>query len=217
MTDTPTLRRHPLQERGQRRIELILDAAEQVLAEVGLDVATTNAIAARARTSIGSLYQFFPNKEAIIQALLLRCATRMYTFRETLLTPETASSLTPSAWIERVVDALAAMQAASPSFQVLFCLPADRTAMPAKDHELARQISIGVEEVFACWSPEMLADRRALLAEISITVVQALLPLIPRTQDERRDAVLQEIKDILRRYLQPYFGYPEATDLAPTV
>ena len=69
MATEPILRRVPQQPRGQRRIEAILDAAEQLFAEIGYDATTTNAIAARAHTAIGSLYQFFPNKEAITAAL----------------------------------------------------------------------------------------------------------------------------------------------------
>ncbi len=66
------MRRLPSQERGLARVELLLKAAEELIAELGYDRATTNAIAARAETSIGSLYQFFPNKEAIGQALVSR-------------------------------------------------------------------------------------------------------------------------------------------------
>jgi len=50
------MRRVPQQDRGQRRVEKILDAAAEVIAEVGVQAATTNAIAARAETSVGSLY-----------------------------------------------------------------------------------------------------------------------------------------------------------------
>ena len=74
MTETREipLRRTPQQARGQQRIHKLLNAAEQIFAEVGYDNATTNAIAERADTSIGSLYQFFPNKEAILKAVILR-------------------------------------------------------------------------------------------------------------------------------------------------
>jgi AcrR family transcriptional regulator len=57
------------QVRGQQRMELVLDVAAQVFAEVGFEAATTNAIAARAGMSPGSPYQFFPNKDAIAKAL----------------------------------------------------------------------------------------------------------------------------------------------------
>src|SRR5438874_132905 len=64
-----TLRRVPRQARGERRIAAILEAAAQVFYEVGFDAATTGMIAQRAQTAIGSLYDFFPHKEAIAQRL----------------------------------------------------------------------------------------------------------------------------------------------------
>jgi AcrR family transcriptional regulator len=57
------------QARGQRRIDQLLDVAARVFAEVGFEAATTNGIAARAGVSPGSLYQFFPNKDAMAEAL----------------------------------------------------------------------------------------------------------------------------------------------------
>ena len=57
------------QERGQRRIAAILDAAAALFAARGVEGTTMSAIAERSRTSIGSLYQFFPNREALVEAL----------------------------------------------------------------------------------------------------------------------------------------------------
>src|SRR6185369_14096948 len=76
MATEKRLRRAPQQARGQRRVSKILDAADQIFAETGYEEATTNAIAIRANTSIGSLYQFFPNKHAILNALANRYRTK---------------------------------------------------------------------------------------------------------------------------------------------
>src|ERR1700690_1046063 len=65
-------RRIPLQERSRARVLRILDAAAELFASVGYDAATTEEIAARARTSIGSIYQFFPNKRAMFDAITAR-------------------------------------------------------------------------------------------------------------------------------------------------
>src|SRR5437879_11351369 len=69
MTKPTTMRRLPRQARGEQRIAAILQAAAQVFYEVGFDAATTDMIAQRAHTAIGSLYDFFPNKEAIARRL----------------------------------------------------------------------------------------------------------------------------------------------------
>lgn len=62
----------PSQNRGERRVLALLSAAEETFAESGYEAATMCAIASRAGASIGSLYQFFPSKEAIAAALLRR-------------------------------------------------------------------------------------------------------------------------------------------------
>ena len=60
--------------RGERRVASLLDAAARVFGELGYHAATTNAIAAEAKVSPATLYQFFPNKEAIADALVTRYA-----------------------------------------------------------------------------------------------------------------------------------------------
>ncbi len=62
--------RIPRQERARQTVAAILEAAAQLIAEDGYDATSTNRIAARAGVSIGSLYQYFPNKEAILVGLL---------------------------------------------------------------------------------------------------------------------------------------------------
>jgi len=65
-------RRKPRQVRAELTRQRILTAAAHVFAEHGYAAGTTNRIAERARISIGSLYQYFPNKDAILAALLVR-------------------------------------------------------------------------------------------------------------------------------------------------
>jgi AcrR family transcriptional regulator len=65
-------RKSPAQERSRFTVEQIIQAATQVFAEWGYAGATTNHIAERAGVSIGSLYQYFPNKEAILVTLAKR-------------------------------------------------------------------------------------------------------------------------------------------------
>ena len=61
-------RRRPVQQRSHRTVEAIFEATAQVLLESGEAGLTTNRIAERAGVSIGTLYQYFPNKEAILAA-----------------------------------------------------------------------------------------------------------------------------------------------------
>ncbi len=67
-----TLRKHPIQQRARMTVEQIVEAAAQLIEERGLGGYNTNGIAARAGISIGSLYQYFPDKDAIMVALARR-------------------------------------------------------------------------------------------------------------------------------------------------
>jgi len=62
-------RKYPRQERSRRTVARILDAAARIFQEQGYAGATTNDIADEAGVSIGSLYQYFPNKDAVLVAL----------------------------------------------------------------------------------------------------------------------------------------------------
>jgi AcrR family transcriptional regulator len=63
------VRKAPLQERSKVMVDAILEAAAQVFADLGYARATTNKIAERAGVSVGSLYQYFPNKDSLIASL----------------------------------------------------------------------------------------------------------------------------------------------------
>lgn len=65
-------RKRPRQARAQATWEALVEAAAQLLAQDGLARLTTNAVAARAGVSIGSLYQYFPNRDALMLALIER-------------------------------------------------------------------------------------------------------------------------------------------------
>jgi AcrR family transcriptional regulator len=66
------LRKSPRQARAQATVAAIVEAAARILVESGARALTTNRIAARAGVSVGSLYQYFPNKLAVVRALLER-------------------------------------------------------------------------------------------------------------------------------------------------
>jgi AcrR family transcriptional regulator len=82
---------------------------------VGYEAATTNAIAARAGVSIGSLYQFFPNKEAILDALVERYLDEL---QRVLFVPEERLPITML--VERLIDRLARFHESHAGFRALF-------------------------------------------------------------------------------------------------
>ena len=65
-------RKTPVQARSAASVDAILEATVQVLLKVGKERLTTTRVAARAGVSVGTLYQYFPNKSALLQAALKR-------------------------------------------------------------------------------------------------------------------------------------------------
>jgi AcrR family transcriptional regulator len=72
LAGTAALRRRPVQRRSRERVSRLLDACAEVLDEVGYDALTTREVAYRAEVPIGTLYQFFADRQALCRALAER-------------------------------------------------------------------------------------------------------------------------------------------------
>lgn len=94
------LRKTPRQHRAEATLEAIVEAAAHILRESGAEALTTNAIAARAGASIGSLYQYFPNKQSIVHALMEREFQRAEAIRPALIDADAPTSVV----VRAVVD-----------------------------------------------------------------------------------------------------------------
>ena len=81
-----TPRKKPRQDRSLATVDAILDATARVLTTTGYDRASTNRIALAAGVSVGSLYQYFPSKEALVAAVIDRHMQEMLqVFRDALV------------------------------------------------------------------------------------------------------------------------------------
>ena len=115
---TGPLRRVPVQGRSVARVQRMLDACAELVDEVGYEGLTTTLLAERAEVAIGSVYQFFPDKRAIVQALTLRnmesylaAARRAVRLRRPRPTGGTAST--------RRIDEYITMHRTVPGFRTL--------------------------------------------------------------------------------------------------
>jgi AcrR family transcriptional regulator len=99
-TPKTSLRKPPRTLAGGAIKDAVLDAAEALIAEDGIVRLTTNRVATRAGVSIGSLYQYFPNKESILAELVRRME------RSTLELIDQALMLTESESLERTAAAI---------------------------------------------------------------------------------------------------------------
>lgn len=103
-TDQPLTRRAPRQTRSREKVELILEATLQILDQDGLAALTTNRIAEVAGISIGTLYQYFVNKQQVLDELALRESDRLTTELLAVLTKPTRQ--TPDQRLRQVIRAL---------------------------------------------------------------------------------------------------------------
>lgn len=205
MTAAPPARpRRRRQARGQRRIDLLLDVAAQVFAEVGFEAATTNAIAARAGMSPGSLYQFFPNKDAIAEALADQFVERLRS-TQAIFGPE-IESLPLDELIDHVIDPLVTFHIAHPGFQALFTGSIVSPRLASAVEGFVGAVVHRAEAILAVRAPHLPPDRRARCARVSVELVRALLPLIVATDLNERDAMIAELKAVQRGYLVPLFA-----------
>jgi len=102
-----SVRRQPKQRRSQQTVEAVLGAVLKLLKREGVDRLTTNRIAEVAGVSIGSVYQYFPDKRAIFAALHDRHVEEISRLVESTLVQHAASSLEVlmRALVEAMVDA----------------------------------------------------------------------------------------------------------------
>ena len=70
--DATAVRKDPIQDRSRQLVQSLLDATADILVRQGYERLTTNRVAEAAGVSVGSLYQYFPNKQALVAALIQR-------------------------------------------------------------------------------------------------------------------------------------------------
>lgn len=92
-TIAPSSRKRPSQERSRQTVRAILEATSQVLVQRGYEGTTTGAVVERAGVSIGTLYQYFPNKESLVAELIEGHIRELLALVETALANHVSSSL----------------------------------------------------------------------------------------------------------------------------
>ncbi|MBX3454408.1 TetR/AcrR family transcriptional regulator [Ferrovibrio sp.] len=106
-------RKRPRQTRSAATFDLVLEAAARILERGGLAAFNTNAIAERAGISIGSLYQYFPTKEAILAELIRRKRNILLGHMQTAAQQGQSARLAPA--IDALIDAGIAHQLSRPN------------------------------------------------------------------------------------------------------
>ncbi|MFF4039011.1 TetR/AcrR family transcriptional regulator [Streptomyces sp. NPDC001816] len=193
------------QARGERRIAQLLQAAARVFCTTGYTAASTNAIAREAGVSPGTLYQFFPNKEALAVELGDRLMHQMQeTYGEVLTPVDPATPLEEA--IGTAVDRFMAFNTEHPVFFALMHGP-DVPGRIAEAHDQLHATVIGrIEGLLGSLLPEADPADVTRTAHVCLGIYKAGLELVLAHEGAEQAAYVQEIKDVLIRYLQPLVG-----------
>ena len=139
--ETRLMRRAPMQRRSTERVDLMLDVCATLLDRVGYESLTTKAIAEQAGISIGSVYQYFPDKKSMVRSLAVRY------LEEFLQRLDQALSGTPLREWRQLVDGMlrvyADMLDASPGFRAIRIGPAHDPYIMQPDEDNATVIAAG--------------------------------------------------------------------------
>jgi AcrR family transcriptional regulator len=190
-----TLAKEPKRERGKQRVAALIDAGAELFAEKGYEATTMTEIASRAGAAIGSLYQFFPSKEALAEALFDRFAERW------------AASF---AQVEAHAPGRSARELADLFVDHKLRQQTDRDAAIALSSAVAgiveRRKPLGdklrerIAAILSAGNPK-LGQEEAAEAAIIVNQVMKMIPALASTEDERSAALINEARKLLALYV----------------
>ena len=202
MTRSPSndrMRNAPMQARSRERLRRVLDAADEVLAAEGPAAFTTTRVAEAAEVSIGSVYRFFPDKEAIVEALAVRYWSDFEDLVAGVAEADEAQPLDDP--VGAVLEVLAAGFRARPGFLALWYggLRSERVRNATRPTRTA--VGISIARILANHWPEAPQDALGPAAEMAVLAGDGLLREAFR-RDRQGDAhVLAESKVMLKAYI----------------
>ena len=188
--------RAPQRERGRARVAALLAAATEVFAEHGFEAATMTEIAARAGASIGSLYQFFPTKELIADALHQENGEDLSRMLADL--GVRVAGKPSSAFADALFDDLSGFLDSHPAFIAL----TGRRNIDAKRKKQMRKLLRGqIVALLAQADPPVPAKRAEIWAVIVLHLIQTAVTIAGEPDLPNRAAVLDELRAMLRRHM----------------
>ncbi|MEV5685191.1 TetR/AcrR family transcriptional regulator [Streptomyces sp. NPDC052164] len=193
----PNLRRAPVQQRSTERLARILDACAELLDETGYEQLSTRAVAVRAEVPIGSVYRFFSNKRALVDALALR---NLNSYADRITARLTDIGATD--WrgvIDAVLDEYLAMKRTVPGFALVDFgapSPVDDPLDDANRRVAGRLAELLAGHLGRSFDQDLL---RAIL--VSVEAADALFQLAFRTDPSGDPAIVAETRILIRAYL----------------
>jgi len=199
--------RRPRQERGQRRVDAILDAAAGIIAESGVAGMTIHGVAKHSRTAIGSMYHFFPDRDCVLDALRQRHADAIRGIASGLLADDSVDwgTLPTAEVVDRFVD----------PFLDYMDSHRDLTAlMRGMPRDAAQRQGSVIEEIVlellgtivGARAPAIGGPERTAVAMMVLAVQDGAAARIARLQGAPARAVRRELKRNLVAYLDAIAG-----------
>ena len=187
--------KEPKRERGKQRVAALIDAGAELFAEKGYEATTMTEIAQRAGAAIGSLYQFFPSKEALAEALFNRYAERA------------AASF---ARVEELAPGRPARELADLLIDYKLALRTDRDATIALSSSVAgiveRRKPLGdalrgrIASILRS-ANRALSEDEAAAAAVIVSQVMKIVPALAATENERPLPLIGETRKLLALYI----------------
>jgi len=201
-------RKSPRQDRSLATVDAILDATARVLTTTGYDRASTNRIAATAGVSVGSLYQYFPSKEALVAALATRHNAKMTALIRSKLAEFAQAPMHVA--VRAMVDAMFEAHAVDPRLQRVLIEEVPRVGRLDNVRAVERETEALVAALLEARKGELRRVGQAgapsqveTLAFVLVHVVQAVThaSVIAEHEPARARRVADELADLVLRYL----------------
>ncbi len=186
--------------RGEQRQRQLLRAAAAVFARMGYHETTTNAIAEEAGVSPASLYQFFPNKEAMASALAASYARQM-TEAERAIDPEGVLPFVEA--IRELLDFGMGFNRKHPEFHTLV-LDAPLSAVACEEKQALGQAFVDfIASRLRSEVPALSDSEAAHHGQVALMIFRGILKELTTAPRSARPRLEQAMRDAILRYLQP--------------
>jgi AcrR family transcriptional regulator len=198
------LRHVPTQARSRERLQKVLDAADEVLARQGTGAFTTTRIAQVAGVPVGSVYHYFRDKEAIVEALAVR---HWRDFADLVTAAAESDERAPmSDPAGAVLDALAAGFRGRPGFLALWYGGLRTERIRDATRPTRTDVAVSVARILAVHWPDASSRRRAAAARMVVLAGDGLLREAFRTSATGDRRLLAESKLMLDAYVRARLG-----------
>lgn len=194
-------RKLPVQARSSASVEAILKATIQVLLKIGKESLTTTRVAARAGVSVGTLYQYFPNKSALLRAALQRHMDEVGAALETVCREQAGSSLEKMA-TALVTGFLAAKMKDAKASVALYAVSSDVDGARIA-REMSRKANRAIVTMLATAKDELTTDPELVASMLQATMAGVSRRLLESASPELDYAGLRdELVFLVRTYLR---------------